>query len=148
MNPDRRSFFQSAFAWLGSLPLLSAWMLRPAQASHFGIDLAAPGTESTTHSYSLSAETFVPPGESFANWISVNERLPEVNEDDSRTSCSYSCRVLTASKDGTVDFSRLTNLTSNRWWKCGMPNYIEYCRNDVTHWAELPAAPDEREVAK
>lgn len=145
-GPTRRSFLSSIGSWCAGLPLLSAWLARPVE-SRGGIGHWDNPRYSTT-SYSLSAETFVPPGESFANWIPVTEidRLPECDRAldgspyaPSDTPSHFGLRamsreVLVASGIGVIQTTRWLYDDGHYDW--GM-NYTT-----VTYWAEMPGMPD------
>lgn len=131
MNPERRSFMSSAFAWLPSMPVLSVWMARPVDASDYRHVPPRQGCKAILVKNAENARVI--------RWIPVTDDLPEPKRQMGGTFGyeSMSATVLICG-DGFV--------TAGKFLRC-MDGSTEWGGDKkVTHWAELPAAPDEREV--
>jgi len=61
-----------------------------------------------------------------AQWVSVEERLPEEVED-----------VLVFSRNGDVTWIQVAHIVKKQWWRNGIPSLC------VTHWMPLPEPPKE-----
>jgi len=171
MAENRRSFFASAASWLASLPLLSAWLARPAEASPLNPD-GTPG-RNVCVDYSSGGRSIGPApglwlsvkrdadhpfipwkkvgevGDDLAviRWIPVTERLPE------DVAGGWSKRVMLVMSDGGICFGHLIHVDPESRYRgeviaeYGNPHWsvsdegFSEKISAVTHWAELPALP-------
>lgn len=86
----------------------------------------------TTHVAALQQEIERLRGQLERQWISVEERVPEVGEDVLTLSATGAARVMHLNKSG-YDWS----VEVSRWHGFLMP------RDSVTHWMPLPEPPKE-----
>ncbi len=159
MNPTRRSFFASMASWMASLPVLSAWMARPVDASSA---VSAPRNY-WRESASFWASCAISHGEiinriakvakfeldcsdglgcgpadamaqmieqgGFIRWIPVTERLPDKPQ-----------RYLVYADFGN-SHSHISLLYFSYWGDGSGPSFG--AGQVVTHWAEMPSPPTE-----
>ncbi len=140
MADTRRSFFASTASWLASLPLLSAWLARPVEASDWEIeDRTGPGERyESLADYHAHVRVI--------RWIPIEERLP-IRDDKSKSDSIdglQSRRVQIATDMGYVDIASLISTEWGDEFSCGL-GLMSYTLRAVTHWSELPSPPNSQE---
>ena len=127
------SILRRTFCFSGLLSTLSAWLARPEKCSEFPPDEWSVQIETGTERESserLLQDVFDDNGLRVIRWISVKERLPEVERE-----------VIVVTPDKFVKTAWLEDwgLGDGLQWfsgECG------YRLDSYSHWAELPNPPD------